>query len=324
MALVFKREDGVGRNSVYPILNTDTWELYKTQQAAFWTAEEIDLEKDPQDFESSFNENERRFIMMTLAFFSGFDNLVMKNISLNFENEVNILEARYFYTAQNYIEGVHAETYAILIDALVPNDQKATMFTALESFPSVKRKADWASEYMDPSIPIGERLLAWAVVEGIFFSGSFCSIYWIKAHKPGKMHGLTFSNELISRDEGMHRDFAIHLIRRLREPLSEEKANAIIKTAVDIEKEFVRDALPVGVIGMNSESMSQYIEFVADHLYRSIGFDHPIFGTPNPFSFMELISLVGKSNFFEARVSDYQNAHIKSKQNFVFSVNEDF
>lgn len=315
------------RSSIYPVLHKDIWDFYKTQQNCIWTAEEIDLEKDNRQFNDDkiFNDDERHFIMMTLSFFSGFDTLVIKNISINFQNEIDILECKMYYTVQNYIEGIHAETYGMLIDAIVPKNKKEEMFNSLENIESIKLKAEWACKYMDPGIPLAERMLAWAVVEGVFFSGSFCSIYWIKSHKPGLMHGLTFSNELISRDEGIHRDFALHMLKnRLLEPMSEDTAKNIIMSAVDIEKMFIKDALPVGVIGMNEELMIQYIEYVADHLFRSLGFENHIFGVQNPFSFMELISLSGKTNFFEKRVGDYQNAHVNKEKNHIFSIDEDF
>lgn len=305
----------------------DIWKFYKDQQNSLWTAEEIDLEQDHRQFKDDdlFSEQERRFIMMTLAFFSGFDALVIKNISLNFQNEIDIFECRMYYTVQNYIEGIHAETYGMLIDAIVPKALQSDMFNALDTIQSVKMKSEWAKKFMDPEIPLGERMLAWAVVEGVFFSGSFCSIYWMKSHKPGLMPGLTFSNELISRDEGIHRDFALHMLReRIIDPICEIRTKEIITSAVDIEKLFIKDALPVGIIGMNEELMTQYIEYVADHLFRNLGFESPIYGVQNPFSFMELISLSGKTNFFEKRVGDYQNAHINKDNNHVFSVDEDF
>jgi ribonucleotide reductase beta subunit family protein with ferritin-like domain len=322
---VFTNEDPPERSSIYPILNGDIWDFYKKQQNSIWTAEEIDLEKDLRDFNEHFTDDERKFIMMTLAFFSGFDNLVMKNISVNFENEIPIMEASYFYSVQKYIEGVHSETYSMLIDTLVPQERKHEMFGALESVPSVKKKSDWACTFMDRGVPLGERLLAWAIVEGVFFSGSFCSIFWIKSHKGGKMHGLTFSNELISRDEALHTNFALMLVNRLVDKPSYEKARDIIRSAIEIEKEFVEDALPVSIIGMNKEMMGQYLEYVADHLFSSLGYEEGVvYGSKNPFEFMELISLSGKTNFFEKRVGEYQKAHVAKEGNFLFTVDEDF
>lgn len=327
MAIFRGEETEFQRSSAYPILNPDIWKFYKDQQNCIWTAEEIDLQDDARDFhnEEKFSDDERRFIMLTLAFFSGFDTLVIKNISVNFSPQIDIQECRMYYTVQNYIEGVHAETYAMLIDAIVPKDKKNEIFNALDCIEAVKQKSVWAAKFMDPEVPLEERMLAWAVVEGIFFSGSFCSIFWLKSHKPGLMPGLTFSNELISRDEGIHRDFALHMLRqRLIVPIEEERVREIITSAVDIEKIFIQEALPVAIIGMNESLMSKYIEFVADHLFLSLGFQEGIFGVENPFPFMELISLTGKTNFFEKRVGDYQNAHVKKENNHVFTVDDDF
>lgn len=293
---------------LFPIQHDEIWKMYKQAEASFWTAEEIDLSPDLMDWQK-LNENEKHFIKHVLAFFAASDGIVNENIALNFINEVQIPEARCFYGFQIAIENIHSETYSLLIDTYIKDSaEKAKLFNAIETVPCVQKKAKWAMRWMqEGKNTFAERLVAFAAVEGIFFSGSFCSIFWLK--KRGLMPGLTFSNELISRDEGLHCDFACLLHSMLKEQLSSETIHAIIGDAVAIEKEFITDALPVSLIGMNANLMSAYIEFVADRLLQSLG-QEKMFNTPNPFDWMELISLQGKTNFFEKRVAEYQKSGV--------------
>ena len=296
--------------------------MYKKAEASFWTAEEIDLTQDPVDWEK-LTANERHFISNVLAFFAASDGIVNENLAQRFSNEVQIHEARCFYGFQIAIENIHAETYSLLIDTYIRNaHEKDRLFNAMETVTSVKKKAEWALKWISSDRTFAERLIAFAAVEGIFFSGSFCSIFWLK--KRGLMPGLTFSNELISRDEGLHCDFACLLYSRLENKPAYETVRQIILDAVSIEKEFVTDALPVDLIGMNSKMMSEYIEFVADRLMASLG--HPkIFNTLNPFDWMELISLQGKTNFFEKRVAEYQKSGVmQDKATQVFALDAEF
>ncbi|OKL41259.1 ribonucleoside-diphosphate reductase [Pontibacter flavimaris] len=295
--------------------------MYKKAEASFWTAEEIDLSQDLKDWEN-LNDGERHFISHVLAFFAASDGIVNENLAVNFMNEVQIPEARCFYGFQIMMENIHAETYSLLIDTYVKKQsEKDFLFNALETVPAVKKKGEWALRWIE-SENFTERLIAFAAVEGIFFSGSFCSIFWMK--KRGLMPGLTFSNELISRDEGLHCDFACLLYRMLVNKLPEERVHDIIKDAVMIEQEFVTDALPVDLIGMNAKLMSQYIEFVADRLLGELGYSK-IYNSTNPFDFMEMISLQGKTNFFEKRVGEYQKAGVLGdKDKKMFSLDEDF
>ncbi|GAA4390835.1 ribonucleoside-diphosphate reductase small subunit [Hymenobacter koreensis] len=306
---------------LFPIQNNDVWQMYKKAEASFWTAEEIDLSQDQKDWES-LNDNERHFISHVLAFFAASDGIVNENLAVNFMQEVQMPEARCFYGFQIMMENIHSETYSLLIDTYIKNPQeKDRLFNALETVPCVKKKGEWALKWIN-SENFAERIIAFAAVEGIFFSGSFCSIFWLK--KRGLMPGLTFSNELISRDEGLHCDFACLLYSYLQSKLSEERVHAIIRDAVTIEQEFVTDALPVNLIGMNAKSMSQYIEFVADRLLQSLGYSK-IYNASNPFDFMEMISLQGKTNFFEKRVAEYQKAGVMSERTEnAFSLDEDF
>lgn len=295
--------------------------MYKKAEASFWTAEEIDLGQDLKDWEG-LNDGERHFISHVLAFFAASDGIVNENLAINFMNEVQIPEARCFYGFQIMMENIHAETYSLLIDTYIKKQsEKDFLFNALENVPAVKKKGEWALRWIE-SENFTERLVAFAAVEGIFFSGSFCSIFWMK--KRGLMPGLTFSNELISRDEGLHCDFACLLYSMLQNKLPQERVHEIIRDAVSIEQEFVTDALPVDLIGMNAKLMSQYIEFVADRLLVSLGYSK-IYNSTNPFDFMEMISLQGKTNFFEKRVGEYQKAGVLSdKDKNVFSLDEDF
>jgi ribonucleoside-diphosphate reductase subunit M2 len=288
---------------MFPIVDADIWKMYKKQMDCFWRAEEIDLSKDIKHW-VTLNDNEQHFIKHILAFFAASDGIVLENLGQRFMNEVQLAEARAAYGFQIMMENVHSETYSLLIDTLVKEEREKTkLFEAINNFPCIKKKADWAIKWInDKRSSFATRLIAFACVEGIFFSGAFCSIYWLK--KRGLMPGLTFSNELISRDEGMHTDFAVLLFSKLEKKPKRAKILEIVKDAVVIEKEFICEALPCKLIGMNSKLMSQYIEFVADRLLVQLGYNKH-YKTSNPFDFMEMISLEGKTNFFEKRVGDY-------------------
>ena len=309
---------------LFPIQHNKIWEMYKQAEASFWTAEEIDLAPDMKDWES-LTSNERHFISHVLAFFAASDGIVNENLVINFMQDVTIPEARCFYGFQIAIENIHAETYSLLIDTYIKDEQeKSKMFNAIDTIPCVKKKADWALKWIDDSPSFAHRLIAFAAVEGIFFSGSFCSIFWLK--KRGLMPGLSFSNELISRDEGLHCDFACLLYTMLNNKLDVKEVNSIIMEAVEYEKEFVSEALPVSLIGMNAEMMCDYIEFVADRLLVSLGYDK-VYNAKNPFPWMEMISLQGKTNFFEKRVGEYQKAGVikhGDEEAKGFSVDADF
>ncbi len=306
---------------ILPINYPRIWEMYKKHEASFWTAEEIDLSGDLKDW-NSLNDGERHFISHVLAFFAASDGIVNENLAVNFMSETQLPEARCFYGFQIMMENIHAETYALLIDSYIKDPrEKDRLFHAIETVPAVKKKAEWALRWIQNG-SFAERLVAFAAVEGIFFSGSFCSVFWLK--KRGLMPGLTFSNELISRDEGLHCEFACLLYGMLTHKLSHEAVRAIIGEAVEIEKEFISDALPVRLIGMNADLMKQYIEFVADRWMSELGYPK-IFNSTNPFDFMEMISLQGKTNFFEKRVGDYQKAGLLSaRETQSFSLEEDF
>ena len=310
---------------LFPIKHNDIWEFYKKEEASFWTAEEIDLSQDLKDWEN-LNDNERHFITHVLAFFAASDGIVNENLAEHFVSEVQYTEAKFFYGFQIAMENIHSETYSLLIDTYVKDPvEKDRLFHAVETMDCVKKKADWALRWIDNG-NFQERLIAFAAVEGIFFSGSFCSIFWLK--KRGLMPGLSFSNELISRDEGLHCDFACHLYtKHVVNQLPKETVIEIIKDAVRIEKEFVTDAIPVKLIGMNAELMCQYIEFVADRLLNEL-IGQKIYHSTNPFDFMEMISLQGKTNFFEKRVAEYQKAGVINKdggnEKPKFSLDEDF
>lgn len=306
---------------ILPINHPKIWERYKQHKANFWTAEEIDLSSDQKDWEN-LNDGERHFISHILAFFAASDGIVNENLAVNFMSEVQLPEARCFYGFQIMMENIHSETYALLIDTYIKSPQeKHKLFHAIDTVPAVRKKAEWALRWIDNG-NFAERLVAFAAVEGIFFSGSFCSIFWMK--KRGLMPGLTFSNELISRDEGLHCEFACLLYSMLQNKLPQEQVKAIITDAVNIEKEFITDALPVDLIGMNAKLMQQYIEFVADRWLVELGCTK-VYNATNPFDFMEMISLQGKTNFFEKRVGDYQKAGVMSnKEAQVFSIDDDF
>ena len=294
---------------LFPIQHNDIWEMYKKAEASFWTAEEIDLNPDLQDWDNKLNDDEKHYIKHVLAFFAASDGIVNENLAVNFMNEVQYPEARCFYGFQIMMENIHSETYSLLIDSYIKDPkEKDRLFHSIDTLPCVGKKAEWAMKWIGNGT-FAERLIAFAAVEGIFFSGSFCSIFWLK--KRGLMPGLTFSNELISRDEGLHCDFACLLYAELTNHLPKEQVTAIITNAVEIEKEFVSDALPVRLIGMNADMMCQYIEFVADRLLVALGCDKA-YNAINPFDFMDMLSLQNKSNFFEKRVSEYQKASDKN------------
>ena len=309
------------RYTMFPIKYDDIYQIYKRQVDSFWRPEEVDLSKDLTDW-ASLNENEQHFISMVLAFFAASDGIVMENLNVNFANEVQVAEARAFYSFQAAMESIHSEMYSILIDTYIRDtDTKAKLFKSLENFPCISKKAQWAQKWMgDKRSSFASRLIAFACVEGIFFSSSFASIYWIK--KRGLMPGLTLSNEFISRDEALHTEFAILLYSKLNKKVNKKRVQEIITEATEIEKEFITEALPCRLIGMNAKLMSQYIEFVADRLTVQLGYDK-IYNSPNPFDFMELISVETKTNFFERTNSEYALSNCK-KDNAIFELNTDF
>lgn len=300
-------KENPGRFVIFPIKYHDIWDFYKKAESNFWTAEEIDLESDLSDW-SKLNENERYFIKNVLAFFAASDGIVNENLAHNFINEVQYPEAKFFYGFQITMENIHSETYSLLIDTYVKDKgEQLKLFNAIDTIPAVQKKAEWALKWIN-SDSFAERLIAFAAVEGIFFSGSFCSIFWLKNR--GLMPGLSFSNELISKDEGLHCDFAVHLHNEhLITPVSKERIKEIIVSALEIEKEFILESLPVALIGMNSDLMSQYLEYVADRLLIDLKCE-PIFNSKNPFDFMVNIALENKTNFFEKRVGDYSKSGV--------------
>ncbi|KOF03824.1 ribonucleoside-diphosphate reductase beta chain [Roseivirga ehrenbergii] len=311
---------------LFPIKHDDIWGYYKKAEASMWTAEEIDLHQDLTDWENKLNDDERYFIKHVLAFFAASDGIVNENLAENFINEVQYTEAKFFYGFQIMMENIHSETYSLLIDTYIKNPKEADeLFHAIENFDAIKKKAEWALKWIE-SPSFGERLIAFAAVEGIFFSGSFCSLFWLR--KRGLMPGLTFSNELISRDEGLHCDFAVHLHNQhLINKVPKERIKEIIVDALDIEREFITESLPVRLIGMNSDLMTQYLEFVADRLLMELECEK-VYNSTNPFDFMEMISLQGKTNFFERRVGEYQKAGVMKEGDDAdahkFSMDEDF
>lgn len=303
-------QDNPGKFVLFPIEHNDLWKLYKQQEACFWTAEEIDLGQDVYDWENKLNADEQHFVKHVLAFFAASDGIVNENIAMNFVNAVQYTEAKFFYGFQIMMENIHSETYSLLIDTYIKDkEEQNKLFNAIETVPAIQKKAKWAMNYIDNGTFV-ERLIAFAAVEGIFFSGSFCSIFWLK--KRGLMPGLTFSNELISRDEGMHCDYACHLYNNhVENKLTEKKIKDIICGALEIEKEFILEALPVRLIGMNADLMSQYLEFVTDRLLVALGCSK-VYNSENPFDFMQNIALQGKTNFFEKRVAEYQKAGVNN------------
>lgn len=317
-------QENKDRFVIFPIKHHDIWSWYKKQEASFWTAEEIDLHQDITDWSTKLNDDERYFIKHILAFFAASDGIVNENLAENFVSEVQYSEAKFFYGFQLMMENIHSETYSLLIDTYVKDEkEKNILFKAIENFPAIAKKAEWALKWVD-SPNFAERLIAFAAVEGIFFSGAFCSIYWLK--KRGLMPGLTFSNELISRDEGMHCDFAVHLHNNhLVNKVSKERITEIITNALDIEREFITESLPVSLIGMNAKLMTQYLEFVTDRLLVELQCKK-VYNVTNPFDFMDMISLEGKTNFFEKRVGEYQKAGVMTNESDEnkFSFDADF
>ena len=310
----------LARFTTFPVRYSDLWDLYKKAVGSFWTVEEIDLAGDLKDWDK-LSSDEQHFIKMVLAFFAASDGIVMENIDLNFTNDVQIPEARSFYAYQGFNESIHSETYSLMIDKLVRDpEEKAKLFRAIETVPAVKKKAEWALRWIGGDAPFAQRLVAFACVEGIFFSGSFCSIFWLK--KRGLMPGLSFSNELISRDEGLHQEFAVTLYSHLKEKLDDNTAFQIIVEALDIEREFITEALPCKLIGMDADSMNEYIKFVAQRLLTQLGVTQHSIMASNPFDWMENISLEGKTNFFEKRVGDYSKHMIAEGDGIRFD--EDF
>lgn len=306
---------------MFPIQDENIWAMYKKQVDCFWRAEEIDLTKDLAHWDN-LNKDEQHFISMILAFFAASDGIVLENLAMRFMSDVQLSEARAFYGFQIAMENIHSQTYSLLIETYIKDAcEKDRLFNAIENFPCIQKKAQWAQKWIgDNRSSFAKRLVAFACVEGIFFSGAFCSIYWLK--KRGLMPGLTFSNELISRDEALHTEFAILLYGKLVKKMTKARIHEIIKEAVEIEIEFICEALPCKLIGMNSHLMTQYIQFVADRLSVQLGYDK-IYNATNPFDFMELISIEQKTNFFESRVSDYALAN-KTMDEDVFEFNSDF
>lgn len=317
--LLLQEDDS--RYVMFPLQDQDIWKMYKKQVDCFWRAEEIDLSKDMSHWESLTNE-EKYFISHILAFFAASDGIVLENLAARFMGEVQLSEARAFYGFQIAMETIHSETYSLLIDTYIKDrEEKMTLFKAIDNFPCIKKKAEWAIKWIqDKRSSFATRLISFACIEGIFFSGAFCSIFWLK--KRGLMPGLTFSNELISRDEALHTEFAVLLYSKLNKKVSKSRLMEIIKEAVEIEKEFISEALPCRLIGMNGDLMCQYIEFVADRLSLQLGYDK-IYNKSNPFDFMDMISIEGKTNFFEKRVSEYALAE-KTKTEDVFELSDDF
>ncbi len=310
------------RYVIFPIKYPKVWEMYKKAEANFWTTEELDLSKDIKDFDK-LTDKEKYFIENILAFFAASDGIVNENLVERFCNEVQILEAKFFYGFQISMENIHSETYSLLIDTYVKDKvKKDILFNATEKIPSVQKKAEWTMKWInDKDSDFGKRVIAFAAVEGIFFSGSFCSIFWLK--KRGLMPGLCHSNELISRDEGLHTEFAVLLYSMLKNKPSEETILSIIKEAVVLEKEFITESLPCDLIGMNKELMKQYIEYVSDRLLLMLGLKK-VYNASNPFEWMELISIQGKTNFFEKRVGEYSNIAASDSKDNVFSLDDDF
>lgn len=307
----------LSRYTAFPIHYPDLWTLYKKAIASFWTVEEIDLGGDLKDWEK-LNNDEQHFIKMILAFFAASDGIVMENIELNFSRDTQISEARSFYAYQSFNESIHSETYSLMIDKLVRDpEEKQRLFKAIETIPVVRKKAEWAFKWMGPEASFAQRLVAFACVEGIFFSGAFCSIFWLK--KRGLMPGLSFSNELISRDEGLHQEFAVTLYSHLKSKLDDFEVRQIVSEAIALECEFITEAIPCQLIGMNARDMQEYIRFVANRLLKQLGSKYSMLQVKNPFDWMENISLEGKTNFFEKRVGEYSK-FIPGEEELSFNV----
>lgn len=318
----FLLQKNSNRFVLFPIEHNDIYQLYKKAESSFWTVNEIDLSKDLNDWEKLSND-EKNFIKNIIGFFAGSDGIIMENLAVRFMNDIQIPEARAFYSYQIFNESIHSETYSLLIDTYIKDtDEKNRIFKSIENIPSVLKKATWAYKWIeDKEVSFATRLVAFSIVEGIFFSGSFCAIYWLK--KRGLMPGLTFSNELISKDEGMHTEFACLLYSKIKNKLSEIIIYEIFKEAVEIEKEFIIDSIPCAMIGMNADLMKKYIEFVSDRLLLQLGYNK-LYNTENPFDFMELISLRPKSNFFELKVGEYAKSNISVDNTNFEIMNDDF
>lgn len=315
-------QENNNRFTTFPIVYSDIWSLYKKALANFWVVEEIDLTQDYIDWNEKLNENERYFIKHILAFFAASDGIVNENLALNFYNEIQIPEIRQYYATQILIEAIHSETYSLLIDSYIKNeDEKSNLLNAIETVPIVKKKAQWALKWITQG-SFHERLIAFSAVEGIFFSGSFCAIFWLKSR--ALMPGLSISNEFISRDEALHCEAAIMIYDKLINKLPEETVHSIYKSAVELEKEFITESLPVSLIGMNKELMKQYIEYVADFYLQKLGYSK-LYNTENPFAFMEYISIKSKTNFFEKKVSQYRKAKVgNNEEENTFGIDTDF
>jgi ribonucleotide reductase beta subunit family protein with ferritin-like domain len=309
------------RFCMFPLTDEKIWNFYKNMLSCFWVVDEIDFTGDLTDFEEKLNDNERHFVKMILAFFASSDGIVNENLCFRFSNEVQLSEARAVYSVQNFIESIHSENYSLLIQTYIKDkDERNKLFNAINEYPCIKKKCDWGLKWIeDKESTFAMRLVAFAIMEGLFFSGAFCAIYWLK--KRGLMKGLTFSNELISRDEGMHTDYAVYLYTTYCEKINQEEIYKLFKEAVNIEIEFINESLPCRLIGMNSDMMKQYIQFIADRLLKQLKYE-PIYNVKNPFDFMELISLPGKTNFFEKRVSEYSLANGGDRSK-AFEFNED-
>lgn len=320
---LLRAEVGTRRFTPFPLRYPDMWDMYKRAVASFWTADEISMAQDVSDWRERLTEDERYFVKHVLAFFAGADGIVMENLQLNFGVEVEVAEARAFYAYQAFNEAIHNQTYALLIDSLIEEPkERERLFRAIETMPAVRGKAAWAAKWLNPSRRFAERLLAFTCVEGILFSGSFCAIFWLKQR--GLMPGLGLSNQFISRDEGLHQQFGALLYSHLRHRLSQAEAEAVVREAVDNEKDFIVRAIPCRLVGMNSDMMGQYIEFVADRLLLSMGYK-AAYGASNPFPWMELLSLSGKDNFFERFSSEYQKAGVMARpEEQTFGLDEEF
>lgn len=314
------------RYVVFPIQYPDMWDMYEKALASFWTVNEINFSQDEADFHEKLNDNERKFIKNILAFFAASDGIVNENLARNFSDEIQLPEARAFYSYQQFNETIHGHTYSLMIDRYVISpEEKASLLRAIHTIPSIRKKANWALKWINrANCPtFAKRLIAFACVEGIMFSGAFCAIFWLK--KRGLMHGLSFSNELISRDEGTHQDFAVLMFKHLRNKPSQQAVVDIVSEAVAHEKEFIVESIPCRLVGMNDQLMGEYIEYVADRLMLQLGYS-PIYGTKNPFDFMEHISLTGKTNFFERRVGEYTKTGVLTMDadNNSFGTDADF
>jgi len=314
--------NGCHKYSAFPIQYPDLWNMYKRAVASFWTVEEVPLAQDVIDWRDKLTADERHFIKHILGFFAGSDGMVMENLQMNFSHEVQIPEARQFYAFQTFNESIHSEQYSLLIDALISDDkERDNLFKAIETIPAVGKKAQWAQKWLSSDKSFAERLVAWICVEGLLFSGSFCAIFWLRNR--GVMPGLGLSNEFISRDEGLHQQFGELLYSKLEHKLPSSAVEKIIAEAVENEKEFICEAIPCKMIGMNSDLMAQYIEFVADRILTALGYAR-LYNSANPFDFMELISLHGKTNFFEKKVAEYQRAGVLNTDDNVFGLDADF